>query len=125
MQRGLRTLSGCFVLILLLSGARSFAQLITADIVGTVTDSGGSVIPNAKVTVVNTATSETRNTESSGSGDFVVNLLPPGQYTVTVAAPAFKKFVANVTLVAGDRARTDAQLQVGDSTQIVEVTATT
>ena len=125
MLRSLRTLSGCFLFVLLLSGVRGFAQLITGDILGTVTDSAGAVIPNAKVTVVNTATSEVRNSQTSGSGDFVVNLLPPGQYTVTVAAPAFKKFVANVALVAGDRARTDAQLQVGDATQIVEVNAIT
>jgi len=125
MLRSLRTLSGCALLVLLLSGVRVFAQLITADLLGTVTDSAGAVIPNAKITVVNTATSEARNSQTSGSGDFVVNLLPPGQYTVTVEAPAFKKFVANVTLVAGDRARTDAQLQVGDATQIVEVNAIT
>src|SRR5579863_8320836 len=114
-----------FAVIALLVAIPAAAQLTTADILGTVTDPAGAVVPNAKVTVVNTATAETRNTETSGSGDFVVNLLPPGQYTVTVEAPAFKKFVTNVTLVAGDRARTDAQLQVGDTTQTVEVTATT
>src|SRR4051794_30220793 len=103
MLRSLRTLIGCSLLVLLISGVRVFAQLITADILGTVTDSAGAVIPNANVTVVNTETSEARNAQTSGSGDFVVNLLPPGQYTVTVQAPAFKKFVANVTLVAGDR----------------------
>jgi len=108
-----------------LTGDRAFAQLITADILGTVTDAAGAVLPNAKITVVNTDTSEGRTTQSSGSGDFFINLLPPGPYRVTVEAPAFKKFVTTVTLVAGDRARTDAQLQVGDTTQSVEVTATT
>jgi Carboxypeptidase regulatory-like domain len=119
-----RTLCVCLFICLLLS-VQASAQLITADILGTVTDSAGALVPNAKVTVVNTATSETRTTQTSGSGDFVINLLPPGPYTVTVEAPAFKRSVTNVTLVAGDRARTDAQLQVGDTTQIVEVTATT
>src|ERR1700694_5335835 len=101
------------------------AQLITADIVGTVTDSAGAVVPNAKVTVVNTATAATRTVQTSGSGDYVVNLLPPGAYTVTVESPSFKKSVTNVTLVTGDRARIDAELQVGDTTQVVEVAATT
>ena len=124
-QRLSRTLSVCLLFVCFLVGARAFAQLITADILGTVTDAAGAVLPNAKITVLNTATSEARTTQSTGSGDFVINLLPPGQYRVTVEAPAFKRFVTNVTLVAGDRARTDAQLQVGDTTQTVEVTATT
>src|ERR1700722_18276917 len=123
-QRLSRTLCGCF-LFLCFFGAQAFAQLITADILGTVTDAAGALLPNAKITVVNTATSEARTTQSSGSGDFFINLLPPGPYRVTVEAPAFKRFVTTVTLVAGDRARTDAQLQVGDTTQSVEVTAIT
>src|SRR5215471_15948799 len=103
----------------------AFAQLITADILGTVTDAGGAVVPGAKVTIQNMATAEVRTTTTSGTGDFVVNLLPPSAYTVTIEAPSFRKFVINVTLVAGDRARTDAQLQVGEASQIIEVTATT
>ncbi|HUB33248.1 MAG TPA: TonB-dependent receptor [Bryobacteraceae bacterium] len=104
---------------------QAMGQLITADILGTVTDSANAVVPNAKVTVVNTATSEQRTVLTTGTGDFVVNLLPPGQYTVTIEATAFKKSVTNVTLIAGDRARVDAQLQVGEATQTVEVVATT
>src|SRR5579862_1661425 len=107
-QRLFRRLSGYFLLFCCLMAGHAFGQLITADILGTVTDSAGAVVPNAKVTVVNTGTSEARITQSGGSGDFVVNLLPPGQYTVTIEAPAFKKSVSSVTLVAGDRARVDA-----------------
>ncbi len=89
-QRLLRTLIAYFLFFCLFMAGHAFAQLITADILGTVTDSAGAVVPNAKVTVVNTATSETRVVQSSGSGDFVVNLLPPGQYTVTIEAPALR-----------------------------------
>src|SRR5438477_13150329 len=81
------------------------AQLITADVLGTVTDAAGGVVPNAKITVVNTATAGTRTVQTNGSGDYVFNLLPPGAYTVTVEAPSFRKSVTNLTLVAGDRAR--------------------
>jgi Carboxypeptidase regulatory-like domain len=124
-QRLSRTLIVCFLCVCFLMAVQAFGQLITADIVGTVTDSAGAVLPGAKVTVFNTATSEPRTTLTTGSGDFVVNLLPPGSYTVTIEAPAFKKSVTSITLVAGDRARTDVQLQVGDTTQTVEVIATT
>ncbi len=120
-----RSIGICLVVACFLAGAPVFAQLITADILGTVTDSAGAVLPNAKVTVVNIATSDARTTQTTGTGDFVVNLLPPGQYTVTIEAPAFKKSVTSVTLVAGDRARVDSQLQVGESSQTVEVIATT
>src|SRR4051812_45317772 len=99
------------------------AQLNTADILGTVTDAGGAVMPNAKVTVVSKSTADTRTVQTAGSGDYVVNLLPSGTYTVTVEAPSFKRFISTITLVAGDRARVDAQLQVGDTTQTVEVSA--
>ena len=113
----------CFIALCFVAAITVSAQMITADILGTVTDAGGSVVPGAKVTVANLATGDTRIVQTGSSGDFVVNLLPPGQYTVTVEAPAFKKSVANLTLVAGDRARADAQLQVGEVTQTVEVTA--
>src|SRR5579884_1245007 len=88
-----------------------YAQVNTADILGTVTDAAGAVVPTAKVTVENLATHEIRTTQSSGSGDYVVNLLQPGQYTVSVEAPSFKKATINLTLTAGDRARADVQLQ--------------
>ncbi len=99
------------------------AQLNTADILGTVTDTAGAVMPNAKVTIVNKGTGDTRTVQTAGSGDYVVNLLPSGSYSVTIEAPSFKRFISSVTLVAGDRARIDAQLQVGDTTQSVEVSA--
>jgi hypothetical protein len=124
-QRLSRTLAFLLLVACVLVGPQAYAQLITADILGTVTDAAGAVVINAKVTVVNTATSEARVTQTTGSGDYVVNLLPPGQYTVSIEAPAFKKSETTVTLVAGDRARVDAQLQVGNATQTVEVIATT
>ena len=124
MKQNLSKLCVCLA-ITLFAGGHAMAQIVTADVLGTVTDAAGAVMADAKVTVTNTSTSDARSVKTSGAGDFVVNLLPPGAYTVAVEAPAFKKFVATVTLVAGDRARVDAQLQVGDTTQTVEVSART
>jgi len=124
-NRLLMTPWALLIVVGLLAAGQCAAQLITADILGTVTDAAGAVVPNAKVTVVNTATSATRTLQTNASGDYVFNLLPPGAYTVTVESPSFKKSVSNVTLVAGDRARVDALLQVGETNQVVEVTATT
>src|SRR5579864_7066091 len=58
----------------------------TADIVGSVTDNSGSVIPNAKVTVKNLGTSDTRTVQTTGVGEYSFTLLPVGTYSITVAA---------------------------------------
>src|SRR5579862_3896686 len=99
------------------------AQVNTADILGTVTDAGAAVIANARVTVVNTATNDVKVATTNGSGDFVFNLLQPGPYTISVEAPSFKKSTVTLSVSAGDRARANVQLQVGDVTQVVEVAA--
>ena len=118
-----RALFVCLFAVCFFVSSTAFAQVNTADVVGTVTDAGGAVVPAARVNIENLATHEIRTTQSSASGDYVVNLLQPGQYTVTVEAPSFKKATINLTLTAGDRARADAQLQVGEVTQTVEVVA--
>jgi len=101
------------------------AQVNTADILGTVTDAGGAVIPNVKVTVTNTATNDTKVVTTNSSGDYIVNLMPSGSYTITAEAPSFKRATVNLNVVSGDRARANMQLQVGDVTQTVEVAAQT
>jgi len=122
-KRLLATLWAYALIVALLVAIPAAAQLNTADILGTVTDAAGAVVPNAKVTVTNTATSVARTLQTSGSGEYIFNLLPSGQYSVTVEAPSFKKSTTNVTLVAGDRARIDVPLQIGETNQVVEVTA--
>jgi hypothetical protein len=99
------------------------AQVNTADILGTVSDSGGAVLPNAKVSVQSLATNEVKTATTNASGDYIFNLMQPGQYTITVEAPSFKKSVVNLTVSAGDRARANVELQVGDVAQAVEVQA--
>ena len=108
--------------MLLLTAVQGKAQTTTADVVGTVTDSSGAVLPNAKVTVENLATHGTHTTQTTSSGDYDVPFLLPGHYSVRVELASFKTFsVADITLQVGDRARVDAQLQIGDASQTVEV----
>ena len=102
------------------------AQLTTADILGTVTDATGAVIPNASVTLRNTETNETRKATGSSSGEYVFSLLPVGRYTVTVAMPGFKSSVtSNLSVEAGDRARADVKLETGGESDTVTVEAQT
>jgi hypothetical protein len=116
-------LSVCLIALWFFAVNRASAQVNTADILGTITDAGGAVIPGVKVTVQNTATNDTKTTTSNATGDFVFNLMQPGQYTVTVEAPAFKKGTVSLAVSAGDRARANVQLQVGEVSQTVEVAA--
>jgi hypothetical protein len=115
--------SFCLLALSLLMMMPAMAQVNTADILGTVSDSGGAVLPNAKVTVQSLATNEVKTASTNASGDYVFNLMQPGQYTLTVEAPSFKKSVVNLTVSAGDRARANVELQVGDVAQAVEVQA--
>ena len=102
----------------------SSAQVTTADVVGTVTDNAGAVLPNAKVTVTNTGTNSARTVTSDDSGTFTINLLPIGIYSVKVEAAGFKGFaVSGITLVGGDRTRVDAKLEVGATSETVNITA--
>src|ERR1700732_3188574 len=64
----------------------ALGQLTTADILGTVTDSTGAVVPNANVTLTNLGTNEKRTAQTNSSGDYSFTLLPVGHYSVTVKA---------------------------------------
>src|SRR5205823_5816204 len=55
---------------------------------------------------------------------YVVNLLPIGHYAVRIEVPGFRAFtVADLTLAGGDRVRVDAKLEVGQTSDTVEITA--
>src|ERR1017187_6944875 len=83
---------------------RAQAQLTTADVVGTVTDSSGAVVPGAKVTITNLDTQIKAVTQSNQTGNYVFNLLGPGHYSVSIEAPGFKmSVIPNITLAAGDQ----------------------
>ena len=100
------------------------AQVITADLVGTVKDQTGAVIPGASVTAVNTGTQAKRTVTTNGEGEFSLTLLQPGDYSLEIAAPGFRAYtVSKIVLNAGDRLRSDASLQTGQASETVEVTA--
>src|ERR1017187_393016 len=106
----------------MLVAATAMAQITTADIVGTVVDNSGGVMPHANVTITHASTGVKRTMETNSAGDYVFTQLPIGTYQVVVEAPGFKKFVTKeVTLAAGDRTRVDAAMQLGQVNESVEV----
>ncbi len=108
----------------LLMCATSWAQVTTADVHGTVTDKTGAVLPNAHITITNAGTHEKRSADTNQSGEYTFTLLLPGHYSLTVEAKGFRAYkVQDLAVTGGDRARVDAQMQIGESSEIAEVTA--
>jgi hypothetical protein len=100
------------------------AQTITATITGTVTDPSGAVIPNARVTATNTATNVTFEAQTTQAGVYNLLFLPVGEYNLNVTAQGFKTArLGPFRLEVNQTARIDPKLEVGDTTQTVEVTA--
>src|SRR5690348_16599446 len=114
-------LAVCF-LVLLLSSI-SFAQGL-GSIVGTVTDSSGAVIPGAKITVLEAGTGLNRTAVADSQGYYVVPSLKPAQYLVSAEASGFRTSKETVTLLANQTLTVNSKLQIGSSTEVVEVTST-
>jgi Carboxypeptidase regulatory-like domain/TonB-dependent Receptor Plug Domain len=94
------------------------------EIAGQVLDSTGSVVANAKITVVNKETNLSRSASSNESGNFVVSNLPIGRYEVSAEAAGFKKFtMTDVALVVDARLSVTLKLEVGNLTESVTVQA--
>ncbi len=115
----------CLLALLLttLLSLSALAQVQNGQIAGNVTDPSGAAIPNAKVTIKNTATEFTTTATTSGSGYYVANQVPVGTYTVSVSAAGFKsESHPNLPVNAGSITRNDFKLQVGAVSEVVEVT---
>src|SRR5581483_11410657 len=101
-----------------------FAQKITGDIAGDVSDSTGALLPNVTVTVQSTETGLSRSTTTSASGSYRVPELPIGPYKVTAGAQGFKTLVQNAQVQAGAVSHADFKLSVGERTETIEVQGT-
>lgn len=98
------------------------AQSDRGAITGRVTDPAGAVVPQAKVTVTNLETNESRDAVTSDEGNFTVPQLPAAMYKITVEAPGFKTATLDNIKVAVQITRTaDIKLEVGAVGEVVNV----
>ena len=96
----------------------------SAGITGTITDTSGAVVTNAKVTATELSTSAANHTVSSSVGTYAFKGLNPGKYTVTVEASGFKKAVQEaVTVEVSTTATIDFTVSAGTANETVQVTA--
>src|SRR5579884_4088985 len=109
-------------LFILLFSAASFGQVTSSTIVGSVTDASGAAVAGAQVTAINTATNYSRTAQTNNQGEYRLEFLPVGTYRVEVTAPGFQKLVrSGVVLEIAQPSRVDAQLQLWQVSQTVEV----
>jgi hypothetical protein len=110
---------------LLLFHLNAIGQVNTGNLSGLVTDSSGAVIRNASITVTSQATGYSRNAQTNTDGSYILPDLPIGDYEVSATAAGFATIKETANIAVGAHVRLDLQLKVGDSSQTVEVTATT
>ncbi|MBI1353193.1 MAG: TonB-dependent receptor plug domain-containing protein [Acidobacteria bacterium] len=99
------------------------AQFDNAAVLGTVRDASKAVIPAASVTLTNVNTGIERKAQSNDVGNYQFLNVPNGQYQVAAEAPGFKTSVSDAfTVEVGARQRADLELEVGATSETVEVT---
>jgi hypothetical protein len=110
--------------VLLLAATVTRAQsIVTGAISGTVSDPSGAVLPDVAVTLTNTATGDTENAKTNANGVYQFPLLRPGNYSVSVQETGFRASITRVTVALGETTTADVKLELGDTTQSVEVNA--
>jgi len=104
----------------------SVAQVVSATLTGTVTDSSGAVVPGAAVTATEMNTGVSRSTQTSAEGVYSLPFLNPGTYKVDIDKEGFKRFTeANLQLDVSSVGRVNAMLTPGSQKETVQVTAET
>ena len=111
------------VISLLAFAVNAKAQTITGSISGAVTDSTGSVIPSASVTLASEKTGQTRTAATNGEGRFNFAALQPGSYSLKVEQQGFQAFEQrNIILSANENlALGDLKLQPGQVSETVSI----
>jgi hypothetical protein len=111
--------------VLLMQAIPALSQDTTATVNGTVTDSTGGVVADARVTVVNHNTGVVAwNGATNSSGYYVALDIPVGAYDITAEHSGFKKTkVDYAALSVGQRAEVNLQMNPGEVTESITVTA--
>ncbi|MBV9744063.1 MAG: TonB-dependent receptor, partial [Acidobacteriia bacterium] len=108
----------------LLLAASLMAQGPGASITGEVRDPSGAILAGARVTARNTSTNVARTTLTDTAGIYVISALQPGTYEVTGETAGFTMGVRkDLLLEVAQTARVDFILQVGNTSETVNVTA--
>lgn len=125
--RGQRWWVSLAAVVLLLGWAaapRLNAQIEMGGVTGTVKDSSAASVPDAQITLTNTATNTVMTTRSTSTGTYVFQAVPAGTYRLQASHDGFETVVIDNLIVHVQQVITqDVALQVGMTRQQVTVTA--
>jgi hypothetical protein len=108
----------------LMAPAIGWGQIEKASVVGRVSDATGASAPGATIEIVRLATNEVHRAVSTSTGDYTIVELAAGDYELRASLSGFKTFVrTGVRLETGRAHRIDVALEVGQTSERVEVTA--
>lgn len=117
----MRKIAIALLTLFVLSALQIFASPV-GTISGTVRDSTGAVVPNAKLTLTSTGTNAQVTTVTNPSGEFQFLQLPPATYSLVAEAQGFKKVNVSSVLVQVDQiTHLDLTLEVGTLSESVQV----
>lgn len=121
----LRNITSClFLVCIFVAGSVLRAQTFYASLSGNVTDQSGAAVPEAAVTVKETATSAQYKTVTNSRGSYQVSFLKPDDYVVEVQKSGFENYKTSaIPLVLNQAAVVDVTLHVGAESQVVVVDA--
>ncbi|HEY0005307.1 MAG TPA: TonB-dependent receptor [Pyrinomonadaceae bacterium] len=112
----------CAATLFCASAALGQSQSNAADLNGYVRDPNKAIVVGASVTARNLATNFSRTVNTNEEGYYQLVQLPPGEYEVTVEAPNYKKAVVpSYKLTVGARADLDLTLELGQITEVVNI----
>lgn len=127
MNNNLRTLHLTLLAVLTFSAVIPLpllGQKSSGEILGTVTDATGAVVPNVTITLINSKTNETRRSTSDELGNYRFLFVLPGTYSLQAEATGFQPVVVDdLVLRVDEKRRQDLMLQPGTVTEAIEVTA--
>src|SRR5579864_6292116 len=116
--------SAALLCVLVISGYAAFAQGIFATLTGVVSDPSGGVVPNAKITLRDSTSGSSRDTNTNGEGYYTFASVPVGTYELTVEAGNFRQYKAtDISLGGGEKRNVNVALQVGSAGETVQVNA--
>ncbi len=108
-----------------LCAASLLAQTTSTEVLGTVSDTTGAVVPGAKVNLLRIQTGERRTAVTDGSGNYSFPLIEIGDYTVSIEMQGFKSQTkTGIHVEYQQKARVNVELDIGATSDRVKVVAT-
>jgi hypothetical protein len=115
---------GLVVALLFCSLPAAFSQTITAgDIVGTVKDTSGAVVPGAIVNLKSSDFGDTRTVATDSSGAFRFTFLKPGNYSISAVAAGLKTDVQKLAVEVGQVASLELIAKVQATQEVIDITS--